>query len=60
MSGIIYRMFKITAKSKRSKARIGRLATAHGAIETPAFMPVGTQGTVKAVTPSQLKELGAK
>jgi len=53
-------MFKITAKSRRSKARAGILQTPHGTVETPAFMPVGTQGTVKAVTPSQLKELGAQ
>ncbi len=52
-------MFKVVKKSVRSKARTGKLATAHGTIETPAFMPVGTQGTVKAVTPKQIKELGA-
>ncbi len=41
-------------------ARTGRQATAHGEFETPAFMPVGTQGTVKAVNPRQLKELNAQ
>jgi queuine tRNA-ribosyltransferase len=41
-------------------ARRGRLRTAHGAVETPAFMPVGTQGTVKAATPAQLREVGAQ
>jgi queuine tRNA-ribosyltransferase len=41
-------------------ARLGRLTTAHGAIETPAFMPVGTYGTVKAMTPEELAELGAQ
>jgi queuine tRNA-ribosyltransferase len=40
-------------------ARLGRLTTAHGVIETPAFMPVGTYGTVKAMTPEELEELGA-
>jgi queuine tRNA-ribosyltransferase len=40
-------------------ARRGLLQTAHGAIETPAFMPVGTQGTVKALTPRDLEEVGA-
>jgi queuine tRNA-ribosyltransferase len=40
-------------------ARRGRLETAHGAIETPVFMPVGTQGAVKAVTARDLEELGA-
>jgi len=52
-------MFKISRKSARSKARIGKLNTDHGEVLTPAFMPVGTQGTVKAVTPAQLRELGA-
>jgi queuine tRNA-ribosyltransferase len=40
-------------------ARLGRLATAHGAVETPAFMPVGTHATVKGVAPAQLHEVGA-
>jgi queuine tRNA-ribosyltransferase len=42
------------------KARRGRLTTPHGAIETPVFMPVGTQGTVKAVSPRELEELRAQ
>jgi queuine tRNA-ribosyltransferase len=41
-------------------ARLGRLATAHGAVDTPAFMPVGTQATVKGLTPEQLAEAGAR
>ena len=41
-------------------ARRGRLATARGAIETPMFMPVGTQGTVKAMAPGELREVGAQ
>jgi queuine tRNA-ribosyltransferase len=41
-------------------ARRGRITTAHGAFNTPAFMPVGTYGTVKALTPVQLHELGAE
>jgi queuine tRNA-ribosyltransferase len=41
------------------QARRGRLTTAHGAVETPAFMPVGTAATVKAVTPTMLREAGA-
>lgn len=40
-------------------ARRGRLATAHGIVETPAFMPVATHGSVKGVTPAQLTEVGA-
>ncbi len=41
-------------------ARRGRLRTAHGAIDTPAFMPVGTQATVKALTPQEVEDLGAQ
>ena len=41
-------------------ARLARLVTAHGPIETPAFMPVGTRGAVKGVTPQQLEEAGAQ
>jgi queuine tRNA-ribosyltransferase len=41
-------------------ARRGRLRLAHGIVETPAFMPVGTYGTVKAMTPRELEELGAQ
>ncbi len=40
-------------------ARRGTLTLAHGAVETPAFMPVGTYGTVKAMSPAELKEIGA-
>ena len=41
-------------------ARCGSLATAHGTVRTPAFMPVGTQGTVKGLTPAQLRDAGAE
>jgi len=41
-------------------ARRGELALAHGTVQTPAFMPVGTYGTVKAMTPAELVELGAE
>ncbi len=50
--------FKILQKD--GQARIGRLVTAHGAVETPEFNPVGTQATVKAMTPGQLKEIGVQ
>ena len=53
------KMFELLAQDPESKARHGRLTTAHGAIETPAFMPVGTQGSVKAVSPRELRELNA-
>jgi len=47
--------FDISAKDEKSKARSGTLHTAHGKIETPIFMPVGTQATVKAVDNSHLE-----
>ena len=46
--------------AEEAGARRGRLATAHGHIETPAFMPVGTQGTVKALSPEEVHDLGAQ
>ena len=52
--------FELLGQDLRSKARHGRLKTAHGVIETPAFMPVGTQGSVKAVSPRELRELNAQ
>src|SRR5947209_6386961 len=53
-------MFEVRATDKSTKARSGRLKTGHGVIETPAFMPVGTQGSVKAVSPRELRELNAQ
>ena len=50
-------VFELTARDGR--ARRGRLRTPHGAVETPAFMPVGTAGAVKAVTPRDLVAAGA-
>ena len=46
--------FEIIKQSKKTNARIGKLHTPHGSIETPCFMPVGTQATVKALTPEML------
>ncbi len=51
--------FEVRTKDARSFARTGVLYTAHGAIETPVFMPVGTQATVKALEPRDLRENGA-
>ena len=51
--------FKIIKKDTRSNARAGIHQTAHGAVETPVFMPVGTQGTVKALESRDLVENGA-
>ncbi len=53
-------MFKLLATDPSCKARRARLTTAHGVIETPAFMPVGTQGSVKAVSPAELRALPAQ
>ena len=50
--------FEITARD--GAARTGRLTLAHGDVETPVFMPVGTYGTVKAMAPDELTELGAQ
>lgn len=45
---------------KDGKARVGRLTTPHGVIDTPQFIPVGTQATVKALGPRELTEIGAE
>ena len=52
--------FGFTLLSSDGAARRGRLATAHGTVETPAFMPVGTAGTVKGMLPEQVAETGAE
>jgi queuine tRNA-ribosyltransferase len=51
--------FKRIATDTTTRARVGRITTAHGVIDTPVFMPVGTQGTVKALTQQMLEEAGA-
>ena len=53
-------MFEVRATDKSTKARSGQLTTGHGVIETPAFMPVGTQGSVKAVSSRELRELNTQ
>ena len=58
MSGSFkYEVLKIC---KQSGARIGRLTTPHGVIETPVFMPVGTLGTVKSLSPEEVEEVGSQ
>jgi len=52
--------FKLVKKDPATEARQGRISTAHGQVETPVFMPVGTQGTVKALLPEMLQEAGVK
>ncbi|MDA1118257.1 MAG: tRNA guanosine(34) transglycosylase Tgt [Proteobacteria bacterium] len=51
---------KFTLSHRDGAARRGRLELAHGAVDTPAFMPVGTYGTVKAMSPLELKEIGVQ
>lgn len=51
--------FKISLTDPGSCARLGRLTTSHGVFDTPIFMPVGTQATVKAMTPEMLSDMGA-
>jgi queuine tRNA-ribosyltransferase len=51
-------MFKVLKKS--GSARRGVLRTLHGEIQTPIFMPVGTQATVKGMTPAQIEDVGAQ
>lgn len=51
--------FELLHTCKQTGARRGRLHTPHGVIETPCYMPVGTQATVKAMTPRDLKDVGA-
>jgi queuine tRNA-ribosyltransferase len=53
-------MFELLKTDARTKARLGRLTTKHGMIETPMFMPVGTQASVKALDPRELREMGTQ
>jgi queuine tRNA-ribosyltransferase len=53
--------FELVSQDRQSsQARLGRLITTHGKVETPAFMPIGTQGSVKGVSPRELRELNAQ
>jgi len=52
--------FQLLKTDTVTAARRGRLRTRHGMIETPIFMPVGTQGTVKSLTPQHLKDIGSQ
>ncbi len=53
-------MFELLLTDPGSRARLGRLRTAHGVVETPVFMPVGTQASVKALDPRELGEMGTQ
>lgn len=52
--------FQLISTDTKTKARRGQLTTAHGTIETPFFMPVGTNATVKGISSEQLKEMGSE
>ena len=53
-------MFKLLKTSEKSRARRATLTTPHGEVQTPVFMAVGTQATVKSLTPAQVEETGAQ
>ena len=53
-------MFELLKTDTTTKARLGRLTTTRGVIETPVFMPVGTQASVKALDPRELHEMGTQ
>lgn len=57
MAAIKYELLK---KCKQTGARLGRVHTPHGSFDTPVFMPVGTQATVKGMSPDELKEIDAR
>ena len=52
--------FRELKKDAGSEARRGELVTPHGVVETPIFMPVGTQATVKAMTPEEVRDIGGR
>jgi queuine tRNA-ribosyltransferase len=54
------RRFQVVAEDASTSGRLGVFRTAHGEFSTPSFMPVGTQGTVKGMTPEELKDLGVE
>jgi queuine tRNA-ribosyltransferase len=53
-------MFELLKTDTSSKARLGKLTTAHGVVDTPVFMSVGTQASVKAIDPRELNEMGTQ
>ena len=52
--------FSLIKKDTASSGRLGRITTSHGEVTTPVFMPVGTQATVKTLSPEDLHEIGAE
>lgn len=59
-SAACLKMFKLIHQDKNSKARLGKLVTPHGEIDTPAFMPVGTHATIKGLMYKDVEEAGAQ
>jgi len=53
-------MFELLKTDSQTKARLGKLTTAHGVVDTPVYMPVGTQASVKAMDPRELLECGTQ
>src|SRR5688572_28961339 len=51
-------VFSVSHRDSRSRARAGQLVTPHGVIETPVFMPVGTQGGIKTLASTEVEEMG--
>jgi queuine tRNA-ribosyltransferase len=64
MAGIGYKQmpfqFDLLKQDSKTSARLGKMATPHGIVNTPVFMPVGTQGTVKSMLPEEIKNCGAE
>ena len=52
--------FEVLHEDKKTGARVGKLYTEHGVIDTPCFMPVGTKATVKGLSPEEVKATGAQ
>lgn len=52
--------FRVTAKCSTSKARVGLMKLRHSDVQTPVFMPVGTQGTLKGILPDQLENINCQ
>lgn len=52
--------FSVLQQDKTCRARLGQLHTTHGTVETPIFMPVGTQAAVKTMTPEEVREIGGR
>ena len=52
--------FRVRHKDTKTRARVGEIATPHGVIQTPAFVPVGTQASVKSLSPVEIKDSGTQ